>query len=268
MTTVVYHQSSATLGKVESTVRAQAPGAYLRFGDGDVCLAMGSGELYQSSDPTLTSEMQQAFGLQGPGIIKSLPLCCKRYDGIEPGMFPGNHECPDDWCEDILTKVAQWWTESEKIVFCTAALHHTATQDPTAAATFLCNILKNVDWVLLAGNENIPDHVLDSITPNGKLLKHVKSPSSGSFSAIDRIEDESASWIGKQSGYGLVITSMGCSGRVLQKRLYNAEAKYYLFDFGSLMDAMCGWDTRAWISLTGFQGPKFLSLLQDIMRST
>ena len=42
---------------------------------------------------------------------------------------------------------------------------------------------------------------------------------------------------------------MGCSGRVLAKRLYNNVENIFLFDFGSLMDILCGWDTRAWISL-------------------
>jgi hypothetical protein len=56
---------------------------------------------------------------------------------------------------------------------------------------------------------------------------------------------------------------MGCSGRVLQKRLWNKLDNVFLFDFGSLLDALCGWDTRAWIKLSKFDAKKFISLLEQ-----
>ena len=55
---------------------------------------------------------------------------------------------------------------------------------------------------------------------------------------------------------------MGCSGRVLQKRLYNNHDNIFVFDFGSLMDALCGWNTRAWIELTNFDKDKILEKIK------
>ena len=56
---------------------------------------------------------------------------------------------------------------------------------------------------------------------------------------------------------------MGCSGRALQKRLWNNLDNVFLFDFGSLMDAICGWPTRQWIDLTHFDTKQFLHLLKN-----
>ena len=55
---------------------------------------------------------------------------------------------------------------------------------------------------------------------------------------------------------------MGCSGRALMKRLWNKFDKVFFFDFGSLLDALCGWNTRAWIELTNFEHKKFIEKLE------
>ena len=45
---------------------------------------------------------------------------------------------------------------------------------------------------------------------------------------------------------------MGCPGRVLAKRIYLQDFNVFLFDSGSLLDALCGWKTRAWMDLAPF----------------
>ena len=58
---------------------------------------------------------------------------------------------------------------------------------------------------------------------------------------------------------------MGCAGRILQKRLWHKLDNVFLFDFGSLIDAICGWKTRAWIKLTHFDSEAFIKKLsQDV----
>ena len=54
---------------------------------------------------------------------------------------------------------------------------------------------------------------------------------------------------------------MGCSGRAMQKRIWDNYNNVFLFDFGSLMDALCGDKTRAWIELTNFDKSTILDLL-------
>ena len=64
----------------------------MRFGDGDVNLALGHDDSYQKANHSLQSEMREAFGLEGPNVLKCLPIQCKELDAWEQGMFPGNHE--------------------------------------------------------------------------------------------------------------------------------------------------------------------------------
>jgi len=44
---------------------------------------------------------------------------------------------------------------------------------------------------------------------------------------------------------------MGCPGRILQKRILKKGYRVYLFDFGSLLDALNNDNTRLWIDLAG-----------------
>ncbi len=60
------------------------------------------------------------------------------------------------------------------------------------------------------------------------------------------------------SEYSVVVTSMGCSGRAMQKKIWDNHDNYFLFDFGSLMDALCGWETRAWIEMSNFNREEFI----------
>lgn len=262
MPTVNYYKSKETLLKVIGIVTSRIKGAYLRFGDGDINLANGTRELLQDTIPALTEEMREALALSGENVLKTLPLCCRKYNGLEPGMFPGNHECPDEWCDGIIARSASWWGSDDMEVYCPIALHFQASVDPVNTARYIKSLFSAPDWILLIGNEGIPPGVVEALTM-GKPHAHIKSPAQGAYSAIDQIEQQAMEWITQQQGYGIVITSMGCSGRALQKRLFNKTSNLFLFDFGSLMDALCGWDTRAWISLSQFNGNNFLKLIKE-----
>ena len=88
------------------------------------------------------------------------------------------------------------------------------------------------------------------------------TPAKNSYDEIDRIEEECLVKLAGIDGYKIVVTSMGCSGRALQKRLWNKQDNIFLFDFGSLMDAICGWGTRDWINLTHFDTQEFMKALK------
>ena len=108
-------------------------------------------------------------------------------------------------------------------------------------------------------NQKIIDLLFGPETP------HSPTPSNNSYSQIDRIEWETMKAISQNNPYTIVITAMGCSGRILQKRLWYQCSNIFLFDFGSLMDAICGWNTRAWIPLSGFDKDRFKKLLIDLL---
>jgi len=257
---LVFHQTKETFAKIVSTISQQKKGAYLRFGDGEINQAIGKPNSTQKPCHGLMIEMREALTLNGPTIFKTLPLYCTEFDGYEEGMFPGNHEVSFSWAMHILQVAKKLWGAPIKNVYSHAALHFSATQDPGACIKFL-HFLKNSNCCLFIGNENIPAHMRELLF--GPDCAFVPTPARQSYEEIDRIEQECLDKIPKDHRYKIIITAMGSAGKALQKRLWHKLDNVFLFDFGSLMDALCGWNTRAWITLTGFDHHVFIKLLKE-----
>lgn len=252
-----FYKSEETLDKIKAVISAKEKGAYLRFGDGDVNLANNAGELLQSANPRLGVEMREAFAINHPNVLKTLPLYSEKYGGLEDGMFDGNHKAPDWWCDDKVNMVRDKWNGEMTDVYSTVALHHLSTMKPQIAAYFL-KFIKQHNVSHFIGNENIPRDVVNLLF--GVNCIHIKTPTKSSYDSIDSIEQNfNDNYTAGE--YSIIVTAMGCSGRALQKRLYNRLDNMFLFDFGSLMDALCGWNTRAWIELTNFNKDEFIKLL-------
>lgn len=258
-TGLVFHKTEETLAKVEEIISKKKKGCYLRFGDGDVYLALGRDDSYQDANHRLKYEMRETIRLNHQNIIKCLPLHCEEFKGWEPGMFPGNHESSYKACKQILTAVTPLWGAEIADVYSPVALHFLATTDERRCIQFL-RYLRSSKRIILVGNENIPLEIRQLLF--GVDSEFVPTPPQQSYAAMDRIENDCCTLLEDASDYTIVVTSMGCSGRVLQKRLWKKRDNIFLFDFGSLMDALCGWNTRAWIELSGFDKDRFLDNLR------
>ena len=254
-----FHTSEKTLNRMMEIISKREKGVYLRFGDGDVLLADGDDDSYQMGNASLQSEMGEAFGLNGPNILKCLPLGCKELGGLEEGMSDGVHARSYGSCIDMLTRVQPIWNAEIEDVYSMTALAHTAIMNPALCIQFL-KFIKQAAPCILVGNCDIPDSVRSMLF--GSECEFIPTPPQNSYSEIDRIEQECLEIAKNYQEYTIIVTSMGCSGRALQKRLWHKLDNVFLFDFGSLMDAICGWDTRAWISLTHFSPEDFHETLE------
>jgi len=255
-----FHNTHATLAKIQEIIASEQKGAWLRFGDGDVNLANGLNDLHQKKDKHLQAEMREAFSMNGPTILKSLSLHCDALGLKEEGMYPGNQEVQLPWCINHFNKAKHLWGGPVQDVYSPVALCFMATEHPQECASFL-RFLREQNVVLLVGNKDIPAHIRTLLF--GSSCAFVPTPSSRSYTQIDRIERECLAKIPNDGAYKVVIVAMGCAGRPLQKRLWRKIDNVFFFDFGSLMDALCGWNTRAYIELTGFDRHAFLRLFSD-----
>ncbi len=258
-----FHQSEETLYKIMELISRKEKGAYLRFGDGDVILATGESDSFQQHHPALQEEMREAFQLNGPSILKCLPLGCKEFNGWEEGMFDGNHEQSHAWCLDLIKRATPLWGAPLDHLYSPTALSHCSISHVDLSIAFL-KFLKAAPCALFVGNCNIPPSIRELLF--GPQCQFVSTPSSNSYTEINRIERECLKKLESVQGYKVIVTAMGCSGRILQKRLWNQLDHLFLFDFGSLMDALCGWNTRAWIHLTHFDHSLFLKKLGSSSR--
>lgn len=235
----------------------QLRGAYLRFGDGDVNLLKGRNASRQLAMESLQIEMQQTFELNGKGIMKSLPLHSKKY-GRCHGMKEGVHEHTDEWADNILRQCFEYFIGSH--IYSPVALAHLAIMDTPTALEFL-RFLKSVN-PLFIGNENIPHHIIKSLFGD---TSHIPVPPEQSYNQIDEIERQTLRELNlRNKRYDVIVMAMGCPGRPLSKRiLKNNDFNLFIFDFGSLLDALNGWETRTWIKVTN-KGNIFKTILKDI----
>jgi hypothetical protein len=231
-----------TLGIVEDFIKENRPGVYMRFGDGDVCLLRGKDDSYQSAKSALRDEMNDSFSLKGPGVLKSLCIHSKLY-GSEKEMFPGNHLSSDEEATEMLKQVYPFFVGYR--IFSHIALHYMASYYPGAANVFLKQLKKQA--VLFIGNEDTDPSTVKRLF--GEVI-HVKTPARNAYDKIDIIEKEAMDILSKKQGFGVVVIAMGCSGRILAKRLYQNIPQFFFFDFGSLLDGISGNKTRAWLELT------------------
>lgn len=255
-----FYNTVETLSKIENFIANKQKGAYLRFGDGDVNLATGGEDAYQRSRSKLKIELQEALALNDLGVMRCLPLMCKELGGWEEGMYPGNFEVSHQWCINLLKRLEPINGANITDVYSPAALAFAATNHTKKCIDFL-SFLQAQPCYLLVGNKNVPQPIRDLLF--GSNRNFVPVPANDSYDEIDRIEHQCLEHLNKQSGYNVIITAMGCSGRVLQKRLWYKCENIFLFDFGSLMDGLCGWNTRAWIDLAKFNSSEFLQLLTE-----
>ena len=254
-----FQKSVETLNKITEIISKKEKGVYLRFGDGDVVLSVGINDANQLANTPLQEELNEAFALNGPNVLKCLPLHCRELGGYEQGMFEGKHETPFAFCLDLLKMAGPKWNAEFGDVYSMTALAFAATDNLEFCIQFL-KFLKQSKCCVFVGNCNIPSSIRELLF--GSQCQFVPTPARNSYFEIDRIERECIEKIKNIEGYKVIVTSMGCSGRALQKRLWNQLENVFLFDFGSLMDAICGWNTRDWIPLSRFDAQKFIQILE------
>jgi hypothetical protein len=228
-----------TLDEIESYFLKNISGVYLRFGDGDVYLSQGKSEMLQGSNTNIQKEMVEALELKGNNILKTSMIHSNIF-GKMPEMFIGNHLVEDDFAIGIIKSTFQYYVGYK--IYSHIGLHYTATYYPHKANSFLKSLKRKT--VLFIGNENTPSEIVRLLFGD---VPHIKTPSRNSYDRIDNIEMEAIKELDFFTDFVVVVVAMGCSGRVLMKRLYKKDYNVFLFDFGSLLDGICGVHSRQWL---------------------
>ncbi len=242
-----------TLDAIHKTIKENKKGAYVRFGDGDVFLLTGNNDMYQTSSERLSTEMQEAFKLKGDNIFKCLSIHSYLY-GKENEMIEGNHLVSNDYANRLLSSTFQYFVGHK--IYSPVALHYCASDKPQIANSFLKTLKKKT--ILFIGNEKIPGDTVRLLFGDAK---HIKTSPQNAYNDIDRVENNANSFLNKTKNYGIVVIAMGCSGRPLTKRLNNKNHNIFIFDFGSLLDGIIGFNSRPWLDITKID---YKLLLKDL----
>lgn len=243
-----------TLSACANVIETAKRGAYLRFGDGDVNLLRREDELLQRASDELSIEMEETFELCGSGVLKALPLHSPRF-GIWPGMRPGVHGSSDEWAERLLRRCLPFFIGTP--IYSSNALAYCAVFDPAPAVDFLKLLRK--DATIFVGNGDVPRSIVDRLFGD---VPHVRTPARDSYRELPRVDAETQALLDEGNEFAVIPIAMGCAGRVLAKRLLSSGRDVFCFDFGSLLDSLCGWRTRAWIERAEFDSDRFLTDLE------
>ena len=235
--------SVETINEIKSTILNKQKGAYMRFGDGDIFLMLGLDDMLHNGNKKMAKEMQEAMNLNIGILHKGLPIHSELF-GCEKGMEQGVHLVSD---KDALRYLSVTYKLLDfKSLVTSFALHQLARFHENECISFL-RFLKSTNPIFV-GNGNIKSEISKKLFGN----IHIKTPLRDSYNEIDRIEKELIQILDKnRNEFRIVVVAMGCPGRILQKRILKKGCQVYLFDFGSLLDAFNGEDTRDWIALTG-----------------
>lgn len=244
--------SEDTLNDIMSTVNNKLKGAYFRFGDEDIYLMLGLDGPMHKSSKKMSLEMKEAMKCNVGVNHFALPVNSNLF-GFEEGMKEDMHLVYDK--DAIKYLGATYKYINLKNIYTPVALHYIATFNKLFCVDFL-KFLKSTNPIFV-GNQNTKSLLIKKLFGG----VHIKCPSVNSYTEIDRIEIELEKAI-KERGdfFQVVVVAMGCPGRILQKRILKKGYNVYLFDFGSLLDAFNGENTRLWIEIAG------LNYLESILK--
>ncbi|WP_187388320.1 GT-D fold domain-containing glycosyltransferase [Seonamhaeicola marinus] len=253
MKSVKIKTSLETLNDIKRTIREEKRGAYLRFGDGDIYLMRGLDDILHKANPKIAKEMKQAFSLNIGELHKALAIHSKLF-GFEKGMQEDMHLISDQNALNYLAVTHKYF--NLETIYTPVALHYLSTFDQDNCMEFL-RFLKTYNPIFV-GNEKVKIEIVKKLF--GEI--HVKTPVSNSYDEIDRIENDLIELLNmKKNNFQVVVVAMGCPGRILQKRILKKGFNVYLFDFGSLLDALNGENSRLWIDIADMRS------LQKILTS-
>ena len=175
--------TSDTLMAVAEAIAGNKSGAYLRFGDGDLNIAVGRHDQMQAHEEGLTLEMQAALAMHGGSVIKGLMITSPLFGGVEEGMSDGNHLLSDNLALGFLEMASRFWRPAPITeIYSNAALAHAASTYPELALDFLLH-LRLSRPVALVGNRNLPPALIYALF--GQQVIHIKTPPRDAYRHIE-----------------------------------------------------------------------------------
>lgn len=258
------YQSEDTIKKIIEYIKKRKGGFYIRFGDGDLNISNNHNDMLNNTTPIFSNEMIESMKINDECYFRGFPLMCNKYGLLEDGMFGGNHEWPEKRCDQVVNYLNTFTSLHE--IYTPVAFQYMMTMSPQKCCYYL-HILKDIiksNNCIIIGNKNLNKRILNLYFSDN--YHFIECPSRNSYNEIDRIEKQIIKNISVSESYYIIICCAGCTTRVLSKRLFTNRKFYNFFflDIGSIVDALSGLDTRAYIKLTNFDNSKFHNMFTSL----
>jgi len=250
------YKSEDTIIKILQFIENKKGGFYVRFGDGDLNISMNKNDMLNNSTPQFKDEMIESIKIDDPCYFRGFTLMCQKYGLLENGMFPGNHEWPEKHCDRVMHYLNTFTSLDE--IYTPVAFQYMMTMKSEICCSYL-HMLKhliNQNNCIVVGNKSLNQQILNLYFSDN--YHFIQCSSQNSYNEIDKIEKQIIEHT-TVNNFNIIICCAGCTTRILAKRLYKSGQCNNLFflDIGSIVDALSGFDTRAYIKLTNFDDKKF-----------
>jgi hypothetical protein len=256
--------SQDTLNVIYDYISHKKGGIYLRFGDGDFNLAQNMSDLLSRPSPLLQNKLRNAMSIRDDSVLICIPHHCKELNTVEHGMYPGHHEYAFDQVSYFINILKECNAILPDKIYTNVALSYCSYFNPELIVQ-LHNEIKKYP-VLFIGNKNYSDDFLIKLF--GKDLLRIHTSDNNAFDEYNNVfTDFDNLYISKYNTieYFIIIIASGCASRAFSYDLYNKyyiyNKHFYLFDYGSLLDYLNNWNTRAYHQ---FAPPKKDYILDNI----
>jgi hypothetical protein len=235
-----------TLDDILSIIERKEKGVYCRFGDGDTRIANGiRSTTHSTCYKLLQRDMKEAFARIHPNFLRTLNL------SHTPEMM-GDYYLPilsnkTKKGARELQLIQRLWKGELKNVYHPLALMWYVMKDKEGLAKYLYRLMLPFQHIILVGNQTTPLSILNKLTNNkARNEDFIKCLPLDAGKDIERMWKELLVLLEKyKDEYVLVLMFCGNTGRSLSNRMWKTTYnKYFVFDFGCLMDALCGFRTR------------------------
>jgi hypothetical protein len=254
MSSVVFVDTKNTLDTILESILNKQGGMYLRFGDGDYKLAMGQDDMLAKSTNSLQKWMIRAMQLDDKSIMLCLPHHCKELNTLEKGMCGGNHEYIFDvhvtHFLNILKHLRQGNLPNK--LYTNVALSYNSYHNPARVIEVHRALQKNC--IVFWGNSSYPDDFIKKLF--GSDTFRINTPVRDSFFKHDEVFAEFDTLYKTNLAtkeYFIIVMAAGCAGRAFSAELYDTyyvqKQNFFVFDYGSLIDYLSGYKSRAYMDI-------------------
>jgi len=221
------------------------PFYFVRFGDGEFKTLMGENHRNYVYNSSLADELKKSFEINNDNYFISLPI---------------NYPFDEYWAQgvykrfkienEIVQVISEKFKHLKDIYHNPCIIHCTLVRNPEKLKYFLDKHIRPKSKMFIGGASKS-----DAEKLYGKIDYYIQTPFKHAYEKIDEWWPEVEK---NASKVDLIIPSIGSSSNVVSLRLWNNNIRCYVFDFGSIIDAVGFKTTRGWIRR---QGHKILKVL-------
>lgn len=240
--------TSQTLMRCMDLIKGNIRGLYLRYGDGDYNIVRWMPDMLCVPTSDFVRWMKISMGLRGETVMTCIPHHCKLLNTIEDGICPGNHEY-ENYAVELYINILESYAQLPDNIYSNIALSYCSSHNPDLVID-LHKILKQKE-IIFFGNKTYTDEFLQKLF--GKNIHRINTNDRDSYLDHDNKMLEFDNLYKSKlanSNYFVIIMAAGCGGRAYSAELYTKyKSKFFIFDYGSLIDYLAGQNTRAYMDI-------------------